>query len=110
MPRSPAGAVAVPGEVRNGTVTVFPLAAESVTVIVASTVPVFPSTTVALLIDAIDSSLSSSLIVVVAVAVAIVALVAPESVTVKVSLFSSSVSSTDLPRRTSSRSCRRAPT
>ena len=37
---------------RNGTVTVFPLAAESVTVIVASTVPVFPSTTVALLIEA----------------------------------------------------------
>ncbi len=71
--------------------TVFPLAAERVTVIVASTVPVFPSTTVVLLIDAIETSASSSVMVAVPVPSAIEALLeAPDNVTVKVSLSSSS--------------------
>ena len=61
--------------------------------IVASTVPVLPSTTVALLIDAIVGSLSSSLIVVVAVPAVTFALAAPERPTVNVSSISSSASS-----------------
>ncbi len=84
---------AVPGAVAYGTVTCLPLAAESVTVTDASTVPVFPSVTVTSLTVATLTSSSSSVIVVVAVAVEIVAPLGLESVTVKVSSISSSASS-----------------
>ncbi len=82
--------MAVPLAVAACTVTVWLLGPDSDTVKTALTLPVFPSVTETLLID--RAEVSSSTIVPVPVALPRAALVGPDRVTVKVSLFSSTVS------------------